>query len=474
MKSIPLGVPAALRRRRAVKARWCCCSRTSTGRSRRCSTSWTTSHAQLLDAPVLLLCLARPELLAARPAWADRDDGAPRTAQRRREPAAAGRPQRPVGVAAHGGRSPGRRQPALPRAAGGARDRATPGRRPSRPRCTRCWPPVSTCSPPRSGRCSTPPPSRVSTSTSAASWRSWTSSRPWTAAAAWTRWSRVSCCCPRRPRSPASRPGGSATRWSETPPTSRPRSPRERAGTSASRTGSRASGRASPRPTHGSAPTSSGRTAPPSSSDAQGRSCEALATRAARHLTEAGSRAHLRGDLPSEIAFLSRAAALLGPDDPARAELLPAVAVALFEAGSLDRAATVADDALAVGERLGLARVRWRAAVERERLHVFRNPEAVEPDASLAVIRRAVTALGALDDDLGLARAYFVASELVWLKGSAEMRLPQRESGWCTTPGAPAAASRSRRPSATWRGRSSSTRSRSPTGSASASACSAR
>ena len=73
----------------------------------------------------------------------------------------------------------------------------------------------------------------------------------------------------------------------------------------------------------------------------------------------------------------------------------PALAAALFEAGTLDRAAAVADSALALGERLGLARVRWRAAVERERLHVFRNPEAVDPDASLAVTRRAVSALRA-------------------------------------------------------------------------------
>ena len=199
----------------------------------------------------------------------------------------------------------------------------------------------------------------------------------------------------------------------------------------------------------------------------------ALAARAARHLAEAGSRAHVRGDLPSEIAFLSRAAALLGPDDPARAELLPAVAAALFEAGSLDRAAAVADEALAVGERLGLARVRWRAAVERERLHVFRNPEAVEPDASLTVIRRAVTALGTLDDDLGLARAYYVGCELVWLKGSSEM-------GYRNARRVLHHARRARSgfeieaASATWRGRSSSTPSRSLTGSASAPACSAR
>ncbi len=74
-----------------------------------------------------------------------------------------------------------------------------------------------------------------------------------------------------------------------------------------------------------------------------------------------------------------------------------------------------------MAERLGLARVRWRAAVERERLHVFRNPEAVDPEASLAVTRRAVSALRELGDDLGLARAYYVGCELVWLKGNSEI-----------------------------------------------------
>jgi class 3 adenylate cyclase/tetratricopeptide (TPR) repeat protein len=148
---------------------------------------------------------------------------------------------------------------------------------------------------------------------------------------------------------------------------------------------------------------------------------EALAARAAQRLAEAGSGAHRRGDLPSEIAFLSRAAELLADDDRKRAELLPGLAAALFEAGTLERAAAVADTALELGERLGLARVRWRAAVERERLHVFRNPEAVDPDASLAVTRRAVTALRELDDDLGLARAYYVGCELVWLKGTSEI-----------------------------------------------------
>ena len=147
---------------------------------------------------------------------------------------------------------------------------------------------------------------------------------------------------------------------------------------------------------------------------------EALAARAAQRLAEAASRAHLRGDLPSEIAFLSRAAELLADDDRTRGELLPALAAALIEAGTLDRAAEVAEAALEIGERLGLARVRWRAAVERVRLHAFRHPETVDPDASLAVVGRAVDAMRELGDDLGLARAYTLWCEVLWLKGSPE------------------------------------------------------
>jgi tetratricopeptide (TPR) repeat protein len=147
---------------------------------------------------------------------------------------------------------------------------------------------------------------------------------------------------------------------------------------------------------------------------------EELAARAAQRLAGAASRAHVRGDIPSEIAFISRASVLLADDDRARAELLPALAVALVEAGTLDRAAEVAEAAFAIGERLGLARVRWRAAVERERLNAFRHPETVDPEASLAVVSRAVAALRGLGDDLGLARAHTLECEVLWLNGSPE------------------------------------------------------
>ena len=90
---------------------------------------------------------------------------------------------------------------------------------------------------------------------------------------------------------------------------------------------------------------------------------EALAHAAAARLAEAAANVHRRGDLPSEIAFLERALALLAPGDGARAELLPAMGVALFEASSLERAERVADEAVAagIGSRAPARRGRARA-----------------------------------------------------------------------------------------------------------------
>ena len=122
---------------------------------------------------------------------------------------------------------------------------------------------------------------------------------------------------------------------------------------------------------------------------------------------------------PSEIAFLSRAAALLAATTARAPSCCRRWPSALFEAGSLDRAAAVADEALAVGERLGLPRVRWRAAVERERMQRLPPSRHGGPGRVAggrpARRHRAARALG---DDLGLARALLPACELVWLKGS--------------------------------------------------------
>ncbi len=146
---------------------------------------------------------------------------------------------------------------------------------------------------------------------------------------------------------------------------------------------------------------------------------EALAHDAARRLAEAAEKVHRRGDLPSEIAFLERALTLLAPGDRARAELLPAMGVALFEASSLDRAESVADEAVAAGPD----RVRLRGEVERERMRAYRHPDSVDPAASLVVAEAAAVALEALGDDVGVARARYLMCELAWLQGASERGL---------------------------------------------------
>ena len=146
---------------------------------------------------------------------------------------------------------------------------------------------------------------------------------------------------------------------------------------------------------------------------------DALARGAAERLASAAQDAHRRGDLPSEIAFLERALTLFAPGDDARAELLPALGVALFEAGSLDRAAKVADEALTAG----VDRVRLRGEVERERMRAYRHPESVDPGQSLVVAEMAAAALDALGDDVGVARARYLMCELAWLQGASERGL---------------------------------------------------
>ena len=146
---------------------------------------------------------------------------------------------------------------------------------------------------------------------------------------------------------------------------------------------------------------------------------DALAHAAAQRLAESAENMHRRGDLPSEIAFLERALALLAPGDRARAELLPAMGVALFEASSLDRAEGVAEEAVACG----VERVRLRGMVERERMRAYRHPESVDPAASLVVAHDAAVALEALGDDVGVARARYLMCELAWLQGESERGL---------------------------------------------------
>ena len=151
-----------------------------------------------------------------------------------------------------------------------------------------------------------------------------------------------------------------------------------------------------------------------------GRRATAIAARAARLLTDAARQAHRSGELAAETGFLERAGRMLGPQSAAAAELLPILASALVEAGTFDRAADVAALGASEGARLGLPAVRWRSAVEHERTRLYTRPEAVDVGASLDVVRQASEIFTLLGDDLGLARAHYLHAELLWMNGEPD------------------------------------------------------
>jgi DNA-binding SARP family transcriptional activator len=152
-----------------------------------------------------------------------------------------------------------------------------------------------------------------------------------------------------------------------------------------------------------------------------------LAARAGQLLAEAARQAHRRGELAAEIGFQDRARQLLGPRGAAAAELLPALAAALIEAGTFDRAAEIAELGASEGTRLGLPAVHWRSVVEHERTRLYTSPGTVDVTAGLDLVRRAARVFRASGDDLGLARAHYLHAELLWMNGRPDDAMEQCE-----------------------------------------------
>jgi DNA-binding SARP family transcriptional activator/tetratricopeptide (TPR) repeat protein len=142
----------------------------------------------------------------------------------------------------------------------------------------------------------------------------------------------------------------------------------------------------------------------------------ALAARAARLLATAARGALTRGDLPAGAGLLERAVSLLPPDDPARSDLLPTLGAALLESGRLEAADRVLQEATDRAAAGGDQRLEARARVERQFVRL-----QAEPSGGLAEARRvADSALGVLEergDDLGLCRAWCLRAWIGWTEG---------------------------------------------------------
>jgi class 3 adenylate cyclase/tetratricopeptide (TPR) repeat protein len=135
-----------------------------------------------------------------------------------------------------------------------------------------------------------------------------------------------------------------------------------------------------------------------------------LAQAAARHLGAAGRRAFLRKDAPAAVKLISRAAALLPPDDPERVELVPNVRVMQGMEGNLAWAESILAEALESGQE----QLRARALVQRGLLRLFTDSE-VTADELIATSEEALAVLSDHGDDLGLARAWRLIEQAHYL-----------------------------------------------------------
>jgi tetratricopeptide (TPR) repeat protein len=142
---------------------------------------------------------------------------------------------------------------------------------------------------------------------------------------------------------------------------------------------------------------------------------DALAEEAARRLGSAARGALRRGDAAGAAGLLERAAALR----PGEEALLLALGVTLFDAGRLQDAGRVLDEAI---DRASDPRAEVRARVERElvRLHA-------DPDSGTEQARRAADeALRMQTDDLGRCRAWRLRAWIAW----TESRSADADTAW--------------------------------------------
>jgi tetratricopeptide (TPR) repeat protein len=141
---------------------------------------------------------------------------------------------------------------------------------------------------------------------------------------------------------------------------------------------------------------------------------EELARRAARRLAAAGRRAYDRTDLGAARNLLQRAVALLTTGDPERTRLLPLLSDALRTSGNLDEARAILDEAIECGDERTVWNARLSLLRARMRTHAGASADELRSECDAAI-----AALAALGDAAGLADAWSVRAWVDWLDGRA-------------------------------------------------------
>ncbi|HEU5010385.1 MAG TPA: AAA family ATPase [Gaiellaceae bacterium] len=154
----------------------------------------------------------------------------------------------------------------------------------------------------------------------------------------------------------------------------------------------------------------------------------ALAVRAAERLATSGRRAYTRADSRAAANLLERAAGLLPAGDPGRLSLLPSLGRALREQGQLDGADAVLSEAVDHGEATGDRVLAADARLALADLRIARSAETgVGRDDVLREIDEAILIFDEVRDQAALGRALTVRGKYRFWAGEAASALPDLE-----------------------------------------------
>jgi class 3 adenylate cyclase/tetratricopeptide (TPR) repeat protein len=156
---------------------------------------------------------------------------------------------------------------------------------------------------------------------------------------------------------------------------------------------------------------------------------EQLATRAGLKLAAAGQRAFQRGDSAAAANLLGRAATLLPPDRPERLDTLLALGSVLTPLGEPAKAQAVLTDAINAARMMGDRARELRAQLERSQCRAQVEPatsETLNEDLRREA-QQATSALEELGDEQGLARAWRAQAQALYWMGHRDAAVAAAE-----------------------------------------------